>query len=387
MKHVLVTNDFPPKLGGIQTYLWELWRRLPPDDVTVVCADHPDAAAWDRQQPFRVERYPAGVLFPTPGLTRRVHRIAAEVGAELVLVDPVVPLGALALRLEVPYGVVVHGAELVAPSNIVAYQLVVRKVLRGARVVVAAGSYPARAARRAAGRPVPTVEVPPGVDAGRFRPLDEAGRRSARARFDLDPDAPLVLGVSRLVPRKGFDVAIQAVARLAESHPGLTLAIAGDGRDRGRLEGLATSMGAPVRFLGAVPDADLPALYGCADVFTMLCRDRWLGLEQEGFGIVFLEAAACGVPQVAGRSGGAEDAVVDGETGVVLAHPRSVDDAAEALDGLLSDPSRRAAMGRAARARAETAFDHDHLASVLAAGLDGVDTAPAPAPGGPTHGG
>ena len=379
MKHVLVTNDFPPKVGGIQTYLWELWRRLPPEDVTVICAEHPGDRAWDAQQAFRVERFPSRWLLPTAGLARRVHRVAAEVGAELVLLDPVLPLGALASRLEVPYGVVVHGAELVVPANLPGVQLAARRVLREARVVVAAGPYPAHAARAAAGRPVPTVVVPPGVDARRFRPLAEGERQAARARFDLDPRAPVVLGVSRLVPRKGFDVVIQAVARLAEQHPGLTLAIAGDGRDRKRLGDLAAAVGAPVRFLGRVPDEDLPDLYGAADVFAMLCRDRWLGLEQEGFGIVFLEAAACGTPQVAGSSGGAGDAVVDGQTGYVLEHPRSVDAAAEAIGRLLDDDGLRSHLGRAARLRAESAFDHDHLATVLAAGLAAVDlTGPEP---------
>ena len=373
MKHLLVTNDFPPKVGGIQSYLWELWRRLPPEDVIVVCADHPEARAWDAAQPFQVERWPASVLLPTPALVRRIHRLAAQHGAELVVLDPVVPLGAAALQLELPYGVVVHGAELVVPANVAGYQLVVRKVLRGASLVVAAGGYPARAARAAAGRPVPHVVVPPGVDVERFHPLDDDARRRVRQRLGVDPDALVVLGVSRLVPRKGFDVAIQAVARLAEHHDGLELVLAGEGRDRARLEGIAQAMGAPVRFLGRVPDDDLPDLYGSADVFAMLCRDRWGGLEREGFGIVFLEAAACGIPQVAGRSGGSDEAVVDGETGAVIDHPRSVDDVVDALDALLEDPSRRRRQGEAARRRAEGSFTYDGLARTLATALDGVD--------------
>ena len=102
------------------------------------------------------------------------------------------------------------------------------------------------------------------------------------------------------MPRKGFDVAIRAVAALRRSRPDLVLAIAGGGRDERRLRRLAAELDAPVRFLGRVSNDDLPRLYGCADVFTMPCRTRWGGLEQEGFGIVFVEAAACGVPQVAG---------------------------------------------------------------------------------------
>ena len=131
--------------------------------------------------------------------------------------------------------------------------------------------------------------------------------------FGLPERGRVVLGVSRLVPRKGFDVLVESAARLSEARPDLVVAIAGDGRDRSRLERLVARTAAPVRLLGRVPHDRLPALYGAADVFAMLCRDRWAGLEQEGFGIVFLEAAATGVPQVAGASGGAAEAVLDGD--------------------------------------------------------------------------
>src|SRR5439155_17481918 len=134
------------------------------------------------------------------------------------------------------------------------------------------------------------------------------------------------VSVSRLVPRKGMDTLIQATALLAAARPDVTLAIAGGGRDRGRLERLVRTSGAPVRLLGRVDDDRLPSLYGCADVFAMLCRNRWRGLEQEGFGIVFLEAAAAGVAQVAGDSGGAAEAVIDGGTGRVVTRPDDVDE-------------------------------------------------------------
>jgi phosphatidylinositol alpha-1,6-mannosyltransferase len=162
-----------------------------------------------------------------------------------------------------------------------------------------------------------------------------------------------------------MDVLIEATAALAHTRPDLTLAIAGTGRDRARLERLAARFGAPVRFLGRVPFADLPDLYACADVFAMLCRNRWAGLEQEGFGIVFLEAAASGVPVVAGASGGAGDAVADGETGTVVDRPGDPAAAAAAVGALLDDPALAAAMGGAGRARAEADFTYDLLASRL----------------------
>jgi phosphatidylinositol alpha-1,6-mannosyltransferase len=365
MTHLLVTNDFPPKFGGIQSYLHELWRRLPADEVVVLTTAHPDAAAWDAAQPFRVIRQPDTFLLPTPALISRIDEVAEEVGADLVLLDPVWPLGVCGPQLSRPYGVVLHGSELTVPGHLPFVQLLARRTLRGARLVVAAGGYPAAEGHRVAGRALPTVVVPPGVDTSRFVPLDLAARTAARESFGLDPAAVVLLGLSRLVPRKGFDVLLQAVRRASDEVESLHVVIAGDGRDRARLEQLAGALAVPTTFLGPVADDALPALYGCADVFAMVCRDRWLGLEQEGFGIVFLEAAAAGVPAVAGRSGGSAEAVVDGETGLVVDDPRSVDDVADALLALLDDPARRARMGAAARARAERDFAYDRLAADL----------------------
>jgi phosphatidylinositol alpha-1,6-mannosyltransferase len=180
--------------------------------------------------------------------------------------------------------------------------------------------------------------------------------------------------VSRLVPRKGFDVLLRASARLAERLPGLVVAVAGTGRDRARLEREARRSGAPVRFLGKVPDAELPLLVGCADAFAMCCRDRWFGLEQEGFGIVFLEAAACGVPVLAGESGGASEAVVDGVTGLVCDRPAQPDAVAATLLPLLADPVLARRLGRAGRERAVEHFSYDVLASRLDLALAGVES-------------
>jgi phosphatidylinositol alpha-1,6-mannosyltransferase len=370
VKHLLVTNDFPPKHGGIQSYLWELWRRLPPNDVTVLTTPYDGAAGFDAEQAYRVVRTREKVLWPTRSLARRIDALAAEVDARLVLLDPTLPVGALGPRLERPYGVVVHGAEVTVPRRLPGAGTVLRRVVRGASLVVAAGTYPAAEAERAARGRLPVVVVPPGVDVDRFRPLDGAERGAARGRFGLPVDGLVVLGLSRLVPRKGFDVLIAAAGRLAPSHPDLVVAIAGGGRDRARLERLAAGAGVPVRFLGRVVDADMPAVYGCADVFGMLCRNRWGGLEQEGFGIVFVEAAAAGVPQLAGASGGSAEAVADGITGFVVDAPTDPAAAANALGRLLADPGLRARMGEASRARAQAHFSQDHLAGVLEAALD-----------------
>jgi phosphatidyl-myo-inositol dimannoside synthase len=369
VKHLLVTNDFPPKIGGIQSLLWEWWRRLPPESFAVLTSPYAGAAEFDAEQPFRIERIPEPVLLPHPVMVRRIDRLAAEFGADLVVLDPAVPLGLVGPSLRLPYDVVLHGAEVTVPGRLPVSRQGLAYVLRRARHVVAAGGYPAAEAEHAAGRSLPITVVPPGVDIDRFRPLDADEIAAARARFDLPADAELVVSISRLVPRKGFDTAIRAIARLRARHPDIVLAIAGGGRDDARLRRLAAELDAPVRFLGRVPHDDLPLLYGCADVFTMLCRNRWAGLEQEGFGIVFVEAAACGVAQVAGDSGGAAEAVADGETGLVVRDPDDHAAAAEAIHELLADPARRAEMGRASRARVEQELSYDVLAARLAASL------------------
>ena len=358
MTSLLVTNDFPPKVGGIQSYLCELWRRLPPEETHVLTTPYPDAADWDATQPFGIERVRQRVLLPAPGLARRVDTVARERGADVIFLDPVLPLGLIGRRLRAaPHVLIAHGAEVNVPGRLPGGRMLARRVLRAASGLVAAGEYPARAAARAAGTELPTLVVPPGVDPERFHALGAAERAAARHRFGLAADRPLVLGLSRLVPRKGFDVLIDAVAG---TDARVQLAIGGAGRDARRLERRAAERGITGRctFLGRVPDADLADLYACADVFAMVCRERWGGLEAEGYGIVFVEAAACGVPSVAGRSGGSHEAVVDGETGFVV-DPHDVGGVRAALDRLLGDDALRERLGAAARKRAVEELTYD----------------------------
>ncbi len=377
-RHLLVTNDFPPKVGGIQNYLWDLWSRLDPASFVVLTASSDAAAAsFDAAQAargVRIERVPGSILFfPTPQAQRAIEECVRAHGIDLVLLDPALPLGLLGPRLALPYGVILHGAEVTVPGRLPAARAALGRVLRGASVVLSAGGYPAAEARRAApGLAAPVIEIPPGVDTGAVTPLKAPERRAARTRLGLPAAGPLLVSVSRLVPRKGMDVLIEAADRLAPSYPDLVVAIGGDGRERPRLERLVTESPVDVRVLGRVSDEDRAALLGAGDVFVMACRNRWLGLEQEGFGIVFLEAAAAGVPQVAGHSGGASEAVLHGVTGLVVDDPADPGAVAEAIRTLLADPARRRRMGRAARSRVQESFDTDVLASRLAEALAGV---------------
>ena len=375
MKHLLVTNDFPPKIGGIQNLLYEFWKRLPPEGVTVLTTRFEGSAAFDRAQAFRIVRASSSVLLPTPALVRQIRHLAGEVGAGLVVLDPALPVGLVGRRVGLPYAVLLHGAEVTVPGRLPVSRELLASVLAPARLVVAFGGYPADEARRALGRRMPpVVVVPPGVDVERFRPLSAAERLDVRVRLGLPAEARLVVSVSRLVPRKGMDVLIRAVGKLRPAMADLHLAIGGQGRDRARLDRLieAEGLASSVTMLGRVADEDVAGLDGTADVWAMLCRDRWLGLEQEGFGIVFLEAAAAGTPQVAGRSGGAHEAVEDGVTGLVVADPTNTTAVAGALRALLDDPDRRRRLGAAARARVEAEFDYGILTDRLRRALDGA---------------
>jgi phosphatidylinositol alpha-1,6-mannosyltransferase len=377
-RHLLVTNDFPPKVGGIQNYLWELWRRLDPKTFVVLTASsHDDAPAFDAAQAargVRIERVDESIFFfPTPAALRRVRRCVQEHDIDLVLLDPALPLGLLGPRLGVPYGVVLHGAEVTVPGRVPVARAALARVLRGASVVISAGGYPAAEGRRAAGSiAAPVVEIPPGVDATAIVPLRAPARRAARARLGLPTTGPLVVSLSRLVPRKGMDVLIAAADRLASSYPDLVLAIGGDGRELPRLRRQAAASPISATLLGRVSDEDRAALLGASDIFVLACRNRWLGLEQEGFGIVFLEAAAAGVPQIAGQSGGAAEAVVDGVTGLVVARPEDPGEVAQALRRLLAEPKLRTRMGAAGAARVKASFDYEVLASRLADTLEHV---------------
>jgi phosphatidylinositol alpha-1,6-mannosyltransferase len=373
MKHLLVTNDFPPKIGGIQNLLWEWWRRLPPDSFAVLTSPHLGAESFDAAQEFEIRRVREPWLLPHPVMVKRINQMAKEIGADFVVLDPAVPLGIVGPRLELPYMVVLHGAEVTVPGRLPLSRYVLSRVLKNAMHIIAAGEYPAAEARHAGGSTLPITVIPPGVDTQRFRPLNDEERKISRREFGVSDDAELIVGVSRLVPRKGFDTLIEVAATLRASRPRLQVLIGGGGRDAKRLQKLIDKLGAPVRMLGRVTDEQLPRLYGCADVSAMLCRSRWGGLEQEGFGIVFSEAASCGVPQIAGKSGGAADAVLDGLTGKVVQNPSDVAQVASTVAQLLDDAFLRSLMSVASRERALNTFDYNVLTKSLAQVLK-VDT-------------
>ena len=362
MRHLLVTNDYPPKVGGIQSYLWEIYRRLPQDKVVIYTTPHPDSESFDQKQTHKIIRSKQRVLLPTRQVANQIRSLAEVENIDFIMYDPAVPIGILGPKIGIPYGVILHGAEVTIPGRVPIARSLIANVLQHAKLVVTAGDYSTKEAIRAAKQNLPVCVIPPGVDIDRFKPLDEQARSTIRERFNFKDGDEVILTLSRLVPRKGMDMLISATSELVKTRPRVHLLIAGTGRDLRRLKALAQSTNAPVTFLGFVSDDEVAELYGMADVFGMICRVRWGGLEQEGFGIVFLEAAACGVPQIAGRSGGADEAVLEGETGFVVDNPTDSNAVKQALEKLLTDSETRQEMGRNSRARAEKEFSYDYLA-------------------------
>jgi phosphatidylinositol alpha-1,6-mannosyltransferase len=367
-KTLVVTNDFPPRVGGIQRFVEALVQGLPPDRVSVLAPGWEGAAAYDRAARFEVLRQPETYLWPTPRLERRVAEAIEATGAEVVFFGAIWQLAALGPRIEArgtPYVGLAHGFEYWLSLLPGTHSFIRYATSRASRVAVCS-RFVARTVRTAVPRPVPVSVLHPGADLERFRPgLPTDDLRSLHGVGDR----PLITCVSRLVPRKGQDVLILGMERIRRRVPGATLLIVGGGPYEDRLRSMAAEAPAgSVVFAGEVSEEDLPRYYAAGDVFAMPCRNRLGGLEVEGWGNVFIEASACARPIVVGDSGGAGETVVPGETGLVV-DGTAVDEVADAVASLLADPERAAEMGRAGRARVERDCDWRTIAERLAGWL------------------
>ena len=369
-KHILITNDFPPKVGGIQSYLWELWRRLPNEDFFVYTTPFFRDEEFDFEQSFRTVRSRQKVLLPSFRINKKLEKLRKDFDPELLVWDPAFPLGVSAPWAHIPYALVLHGAELAIPGKLPLARSLLANTLKKASLVICAGNYPAEEAERTAKQSLPIVVIPPGVDTERFSPANTFEKEEARKGFEIPNDSTVILALTRLVPRKGIDVLIEAVKILKETYPELLLLIGGTGRDARRLEGLSKELASNVKFHGEISEEALPDLYRAADIFCMPCRSRWGGLEQEGFGIVFLEAAASGIPQIAGKSGGSADAVANNETGFIIDDPKDPRQLVQTIENLLQNSKKIEWMGLNARRRAEDYFSYEQLSKSLIEALD-----------------
>ncbi|WP_433605115.1 glycosyltransferase family 4 protein [Prescottella agglutinans] len=366
---LLVTNDFPPRPGGIQSYLQTFAAQLPADELVVY------APRWrgdshirfDAEQHYEVVRHPTTLMVPTPFVARRAAKLVEKYECDSVWFGAAAPLALLAptVRRAGARRVLAstHGHE-VGWSMLPGARQALRRIGEHTDAVTYVSKYTRGRFASAFGPHAALEHLPSGVDTDVFRP-DPAARAELRARYGLG-DRPTILCLSRLVPRKGQDQLIRALPAIRRSIDGAVLVIVGGGPYAERLQALAheCGVGDHVVFTGGVPAAELAAHHTIADVFAMPCRTRGAGLDVEGLGIVYLEASATGVPVIAGRSGGAPETVVEHETGLVV-DGTSVDAVAQSVITVLSDRGRAAAMGAAGREWVKAHWRWDVLGAKL----------------------
>ena len=362
---LIVTNDFPPRTGGIESFVLAMAQRMPKDQVVVHTARQNGDRAFDATLDFPVVRDPSRLMVPTPAIARRAAELARSEGCDRVWFGAAAPLGLMAGRLRAA-GVerlvaTTHGHE-VWWAGVPVTRSLIRRIGRDVDVVTYLGEYcrariapaldPAARARM--------VQLTPGVDDVAFHP--GADGAAVRKKHGLG-DRPVVVCVSRMVARKGQDVLVEALPRIRELVPDAALLLVGDGPYRSAVERTVDRLGLRehVVFTGRVPWAQTPDYYAAGTVFCMPTRTRRAGLEPEALGICYLEAAAVGLPVVAGDSGGAPDAVLDGENGYVV-DGRDRAAVAQRCAELLLDPELARKFGERGRAWVAEQWRWDDLA-------------------------
>ena len=365
---LIVTNDFPPRTGGIESMVFAMAQRMPPDQVVVHTARQPGDADHDRGLPFEVVRDPSRLMVPTPQIARRSADIARSRGCDRVWFGAAAPLGLMAPTLRAA-GVrrtvaTTHGHEIWW-SSVPGARRLLRQIGERNDVLTYLGEFcRSRIARPlTAGARDRMRQLTPGVDDAAFHP--GAGGAEVRSRHGLG-ERPVVVCVSRMVPRKGQDVLVQALPAIQDRVPGAALLLVGGGPNLSKIGSLVRKHGLEqdVVLAGRVPWDQTPAYYDAGDVFAMPTRTRLFGLEPEALGICYLEAAATGLPVVVGDSGGAPDAVLDGENGFVVPG-RSVAAVADRVATLLEQPDLAKRFGARGREWVAAQWRWDDLAQRL----------------------
>lgn len=356
MRLLVVTNDFPPTVGGIENYTYSLVRRWPPGDVTVVTRAVPGAKDFDADQNFRIIRRETSTLLPSRELTRTLRDLIAQESIDVVHFVSSLPLGLMGRGLGKPYVLSVHGGEYRLASRLPVARTLLKRVSAGASVILAESSFAAKLVRELMGEGQVLRTITCGVDVDRY------GKGVAPA-VEVGNGGPVVLSVSRLVARKGPRTLVECFPSVLAHYPEAQLVIVGGGPDLEPLQKRAAELQIErsVTFAGPQPWDRIPAFLSAATVFAMPTRSRFFGTETEGLPLVYVEAAAAGLPLIGGRAGGVTDAVREGETGLLVSNG-DPEETAAAILRLLDDPALAARLGKAARKMAEDEFDWDELA-------------------------
>ena len=346
-----ITNDFGPRAGGIETFVMGLIERLPFGSVIVYTSAQEDSAPYDLKwlKEFGVEvvRDKSKILLPTPGVAYCVNALVRERNITTAFFGAAAPLGLLSKGLR-RAGVkeivaLTHGHE-VWWSKVFPFTLAMKSISRQVNTLTYLGEFTRNAISKSVTKVAAQsmVKIAPGIDTDHFSPQDA---RELRNELGLT-EKKVIVSVGRLVHRKGQDVLIEAMPAIIKDVPEAHILMIGEGPYRSYLENRVKALGIQERvtFIGRIQYADLPRYICVGDLFVMPSRSRLAGLEVEGLGIVYLEASACGLPVIAGDSGGAPDAVLEGQTGLVV-DGTSKSEVAAAVVELLLDPDRSRAMG------------------------------------------
>jgi phosphatidylinositol alpha-1,6-mannosyltransferase len=354
---LVITNDFPPRKGGIQTFVSQLVSQMYPRSVVVYTSNWSGAAEFDQTLPYDVIRADTSMLLPTPKQIRKAKQLVKQYDCDQVLFGALAPLGLMSGPLK-RAGIkqvvaITHGHEA-GWAKIPVLRTLLKLSARKVDVVTYLTDYTKKLISPLLNANSEIVQLTPAVDADRYLPYSAENKEMLRTKYELN-DKLILLGLSRLMPRKGFDSVIKVLPKLIKKYPNLIFLVAGSGPDQKRLKKLAVKykVSDRVKFLGAITFEQLPDIYNLADVFAMPCRSRFNGLDIEGFGIVYLEAAACALPVVAGDSGGAVEAVQAGQTGELV----SKSDLFPKLDRLLADSELRIRYGRSGRKWVQQSFE------------------------------
>lgn len=350
---LLVTNDFGPRAGGIETFVMGLLERVPMGEVIVYTSHQSSTGEYDRRwrDDYGVEvvRDKSSILLPTPRVIRNLQKLIDERNLSTVWFGAAAPLGVSArwLRRAGAQHIVAltHGHE-VWWSKVWPFSWAISEIARSVDVVTYLGDFTQQAIARRFKDKNKLTKIAPGIDTEHFRPLDG---RELREKYGI-ADRATIVSVGRLVHRKGQDRLVEAMPLVLKEIPEAHLVFIGEGPHRKKLDELVKKLKLEnhVTFIGRIQYSDLPRHISLGDIFAMPSRSRLFGLEVEGLGIVYLEASACGLPVVGGNSGGAPDAVKEGITGFVV-DGNDLPEIADRIITLLKDDELRNQMGNAGR--------------------------------------